>query len=108
MPDHQMDSANRARGILASWERRDLTSLETLLSRTLGGPVKSGPVTTEEQERMELLCGIASQMRSEIKHLRVSGDPGEHAQVCFRLLRHLAESSARPAVRSAKVASFPY
>ena len=108
MPNHQMDSAERARGILASWERRDLTSLDTLLSRTLGGPVEFGPITTEEQERMELLGGIATQMRSEIKHLRFTEDPGEHAQVCFRLLRHLAESSASPAVRSAKVASFPY
>lgn len=103
-----MDAAERAKDILASWERRDLTGLQAALSRTLGPPVEPGVISTEEQERMELLGGIVSQMRCEIRQMPVLADPGEGAQVCFRLLRHLAASGQSPAVRSENLYFLPY
>jgi hypothetical protein len=86
-----IDSAGRARTILDAWQRKDLDGLRAQL--TLPYNPSDNP---EEQERMDLLDGIAQQMR---QHL-----PGDQSEVCFRLLEHLALSGNHPAIRSRKLA----
>jgi hypothetical protein len=56
------------------------------------------PADAEEQERMDLLDGIAQQMRQDL--------PPDQSEVCFRLLEHLALSGNHPAIRSRKLAFF--
>lgn len=88
------DSADRARTILDAWQRKDLNSLRAQLS--LPSSVTAGDA--EEQERMDLLDGIAQQMRQNL--------PEDPSEVCFRLLEHLAVSGNHPAIRSLKLAFF--
>jgi hypothetical protein len=89
------DSAGRARNILDAWQRKDLDGLRAQLSLPNG----LTPGDAEEQERMDLLDGIAQQMRQEF--------PPDQSEVCFRLLEHLAISGNHPAIRSRKLAFFP-
>ena len=59
---------------------------------------------TEEEERLDLLNGIAAQMERDLAGLRFGDEEG--AATCFRLLAHLATN--RPvAIRSEKPSSFP-
>jgi hypothetical protein len=88
-----IDSAGRARNILDACQRRDLDGLRAQL--TLPYNPSDNP---EEQERMDLLDGIAQQMRQDL--------PGDQSEVCFRLLAHLAISGNHPAIRSRKLAFF--
>ena len=88
------DSAERAHNILDAWQRKDLNGLKAQLSL----PNSLTPADTEEQERMDLLDGIAQQMRQDL--------PPDQREVCFRLLEHLAISGSHPAVRSRKLAFF--
>ena len=79
-----MDSEARARGILATWERGDLAGLDAALNSAEGlaaDQTQSG----EEEERLELLEGIARQMRREM----AQGDIAQ-PEIYRRLLRHLA------------------
>jgi hypothetical protein len=88
------DSAGRARNILEAWQRKDLDRLkaEWDLPNTPSG-------SYEEQERMDLLQGIAEQMQQDLR--------GDQTEVCFRLLEHLALSGSHPAIRSRKLALCP-
>jgi hypothetical protein len=88
------DSAERARNILDAWQRKDLDGLRAQLGLSTG----LTPGDAEEQERMDLLHGIAQQMRQDL--------PGDQSEVCFRLLAHLAISGNHPAIRSRKLAFF--
>ena len=88
------DSAERAHNMLDAWQRKDLDGLRTQLSLPNG--LKSADA--EEQERMDLLDGIAQQMRQNL--------PPDQSEVCFRLLEHLAISGHHPAIRSRKLAFF--
>ena len=87
------DSTARARNILNAWQQKDLDSLKAELDVT-SEPSRS----SEEEERMDLLDGIAEQMRQNLR--------GDH-EVCFRLLEHLAHSGGHPAIRPRKLAFFP-
>ena len=89
------DSAGRARNILDAWQRKDLDGLQAQLIL----PTGFTPAGAEEQERMDLLDGIAHQMRLDL--------PDSQSEVCFRLLEHLAVSGNHPAIRSRKLAFFP-
>ena len=89
------DSAERARNILDAWQRKDLDGLRAQLSLSTSLP----PGDAEEQERMDLLDGIAQQMWQDL--------PGNQSDVYFRLLEHLALSGNHPAIRSRKLAFFP-
>ncbi len=88
------DSAGRARNILDAWQRKDLDGLRAHLNL----PCKPSD-NSEEQERLDLLRGIAEQVRQDLQ--------GDHSEVCFRLLEHLALSGSHPAIRSRKLALFP-
>jgi len=103
MGDQQMVSTERATGILEAWERRDLADLAGELDRARRAYAANRAVSFEEQERLELLDGIAGQMRREIRHLAHPGDPGAGVETCFRLLEHLAASGRRPAIQSEKL-----
>jgi hypothetical protein len=87
-------SAERARNILDAWQRKDLDGLRAQLSLSSG----LTPGDAEEQERMDLLDGIAQQMRQDL--------PPNQSEVCFRLLEHLALSGNHPAIRPRKLAFF--
>ena len=87
------NSAGYARNILDVLERKDLAGLTAELdlpNRPAGD--------SEEQERMDLLHGIAEQMRLNLR--------GDQPEVCFRLLEHLALSGSHPAIRPRKLALF--
>ena len=92
------NSATRARSILAAWKRKDQAGLETELNLM---PAEIRDMCFEEQERMELLCGVAGQIRQ-------AGDPSETTDICVRLLEHLAMTGEHPAIRSEKLYFFPY
>ena len=88
------DSADRARNILDAWQQRDLDGLRAQLTLAF-----NPSDNLEEQERMDLLDGIAQQIRKDL--------PEGQSEVCFRLLEHLAVSGNHPAIRSRKLAFFP-
>ncbi len=93
----QMDAETRARGILATWEQGDLAGLSAALHSAECVSGSGSGVSVEEEERLELLEGVARQMRRDLAH-------GDIAQpdTYRRLLRHLA------AIPTAKLFSFPY
>jgi hypothetical protein len=62
--------------------------------------------SSEEQERMELLDGIARQMQQDLPALLPAANRGDQPEVCFRLLEHLALSGHHPAIRPRKLAFF--
>jgi len=90
------DSAGRARNILEAWQRKDLDGLKAGLD--LSNDLMPGD-SAEEQERMDLLHGIAEQMQQDLRE--------DQTEVCFRLLEHLALSGSHPAIQSRKLAFFP-
>ena len=92
------DSAGRARNILNAWQRKDLDGLKAELD--LSNDLMAGG-SSEEQERMDLLRGIAQQIEQDLSGLSLAGN-----QVCFRLLEHLAISGGHPAIRPRKLALF--
>jgi len=87
------DSAARARNLLNAWQINDLDAfrMESEGRQEPGGD-------SEEQERLDLLQGIAEQMQQDAD--------GDHT-VCFRLLEHLAASGSHPPMRARKLAFFP-
>jgi hypothetical protein len=91
------DSAGRARNILDAWQRKDLGGLRAELD-----VMQTPSGNFEEQERMDLLHGIAQQMRQDPSGLSLGGN-----QACLRLLEHLAVSGSHPAIRPRKLALFP-
>ena len=93
------DSAGRARNILNAWQRKDLDGLKAELD--LSGDLVACD-NSEEQERMDLLRGIAQQIQQDLSGLSLVEN-----QACFRLLSHLALSGGHPAIRSRKLAFFP-
>lgn len=100
-----IDSAGRARNILDAWQRRDFDGLKAELTLPSGLMADDN---FEEQERMDLLRGIAQQMRQDLPDLSLASNRGNQPEVCFRLLEHLAQSGNHPALRSRKLAFFPH
>jgi hypothetical protein len=99
------NSAERARHILEAWERKDLIGLQAELSLSPGGGLPNH--SSEEQERMDLLDGIAQQLQQDLTHLSLKSASSQPPEVCFHLLAHLAFSGNHPAIRSRKLAVFP-
>jgi hypothetical protein len=89
-------SAERARCILDAWDRRDLADFEAELSLAHSDCAHAPGHDFEEQERLDLLDGIARQLQQ-----------GGRPEVCYRLLTHLALSGHHPAIRSRKLAVLP-
>ena len=79
-----MDAETGAKGILASWEQGDLTGLDAALHAAERAAADKAR-NAEEEERLELLEGIARQMRREM----AQGDIAQ-PETYRRLLRHLA------------------
>jgi hypothetical protein len=97
MYDPQMDSATRARRILEIWDQQDPGGLEAELGHIQQACAIAPGASSGEQERTELLEAIAGQMRQ-----------GLRADVCRRLLEHLATSGAQRPIQSEKLSFFPY
>jgi hypothetical protein len=103
--DLLVGSAKRAADILEFWKRLDLCGLEAELDRTRRACTASTAASFEEQERMELLGGIAGQIQDGIRNL---DGPGESAETCFRLLEHLAASGKCSVIRFETLSSSRY
>jgi hypothetical protein len=101
----QTTSTQQARSILAAWRRRDQSGLVAELRRTQLKCTGAAGLTAEEQERLELLDGIAAQMRQD---LHLPGPPSERAETCLHLLEHLAAGDQTLLIRSGKLSFFPY
>ena len=80
-----MDAEARARGILATWDRGDLAGLNAALHSAERVSAAGNGFSADEQERLELLEGIATQMRRDM----AQGDIAQ-PETYRRLLRHLA------------------
>ena len=107
MLDRQSNSARRAQSVLDAWRQRDLGVFDA----ELVGIKRATAMETraEEQERLELLEGIAAQMRDYLVGATCGATQGtERAETCLRLVEHLATSGGRAAIRSEKLSFFPY
>jgi hypothetical protein len=108
MVDQYMNSTDRARRILDAWERMDLAGLDGELAQAEFDGDAVADASCEEQERQDLLSSIALQMRQNLSCLAAISDAEEETAICFRLLRHLAETGKGAAIRSEKLFFFPY
>lgn len=107
MFDQPMNSTGRARRILDAWERMDLAGIEAELALAESAGAQTDGASCEEQERLELLDGIARQMRQDFSRLPGMAEAGERTAVCFRLLQHLAATGECGPIRSEKLSFFP-
>jgi hypothetical protein len=87
------DSANRAQAILLALQSGDLPRLRWEVDAVAG--LVAPPSNTYETERIDLLNGVARELRANEPPL---AEPD--AQVCYELLRHLAGVSERRQFRS--------
>ena len=92
----RMNSEDRARGILAAWQRRDLSSLEAQLTLARYDCAEGAAATSREQERMELLGVIALRVLEDLPHLMHASDTDSSMESCFRLLEHLVKTGSHP------------
>jgi hypothetical protein len=93
----RIDAETQAKGILATWDRGDLAGLAAALNSAECVSAGSSGLSAEEEERLELLEGIARQMQRDM----AQGDIAQ-PDTYRRLLRHLA------AIPPGKLFSFPY
>lgn len=93
----QLDAETRARGILATWDQGDFAGLSAALHSAECLSAGGTGISAEEEERLELLEGVARQMRRDL----AQGDIAQ-PDTYRRLLRHLA------AIPTGKLFSFPY
>jgi hypothetical protein len=107
MDDQQTTSTGRARRILEAWERMDLSGIETELALAERDMAQTSHGSFEEQERLDLLDGIARQMRQDFSRLPGVAEAGERTAICFRLLQHLASTGEDIPIRSEKLSFFP-
>ncbi len=99
-------STRRARRILDAWEREDRTAFQAELR--LAQCAEAVPACAEEEERLDLLDGIAAQLEQDLV-LRQPGNAGsERVATCFRLLAHLATERPQAANRFETLSYFPY
>jgi len=108
MHNFAMTSAARAQRILTVWEQEDLPGLQAELRLAQQAGAAATGARPEEQERLELLEGIAGQMQQDLVRLPLGNGAGASAATCFRLLEHLATRRPRPVSQSEKLFSFPY
>lgn len=107
MNDQKTNSTERARLILDAWERMDLPEIEAELALAEGDGAQADSASGEEQERLDLLGGIAAQLRQDFSRLPRVPEAGERTALCFRLLHHLAETGEHAPIRSEKLSFFP-
>ena len=107
MDDQKTNSTGRARRILDAWERMDLPEIEAELALAECDGGQAAEASSEEQERLDLLGGIAGQLRRDFSRLPRVAEAGERTALCFRLLRHLAETGEHAPIRSEKLSFFP-
>ena len=107
MSDQQTTSTGRARRILEAWERMDLPEIEAELALAECAGARAVNASSEEQERLDLLGGIAGQLRQDFSRLPRVPEAGERTALCFRLLQHLAETGEHAPIRSEKLSFFP-
>jgi|SRR5579859_508708 len=107
MNDQQTNSTERARRILDAWERMDLTEIEAELALAERDGAQAHSASSEEQERLDLLEGIAGQLRQDFSRLPRVPEAGERTALCFRLLQHLAATGEDIPIRSEKLSFFP-
>src|SRR5258708_13567325 len=108
MGNQQKNSTGRARRILDAWERMDLPGIEAEVALAALDGSEAQSAGCEEQERLDLLGGIAVQLRQDFSRLPRLADAGERTALCFRLLQHLAETGEHAPIRSEKLSFFPY
>jgi len=108
MQNLAMNSAARAERILAVWEQEDLPGLQAELLVARQACAAPAGARAEEQERLDLLEGIAGQMQEDLIRLPLGSAAGSRAATCFRLLEHLAARRPQRASQSEKLSSFPY
>lgn len=97
------DSARQAQRILDAWEHKDVVGLRTELRLAQQAGAATSAV---EEERLDLLNGIAAQMERDLAGARLAR--GERAATCLRLLAHLAGKRPRAANQSETLSYFPY
>ena len=107
MGDQQINSTERARRILDAWERMELPEIETEVALAVCDAGQASLASSEEQERLDLLGGIAGQLRQDFSRLPRMAEAGERTALCFRLLQHLAETGEHTPIRSEKLSFFP-
>jgi hypothetical protein len=100
-------AAKRAGALLEAWEREDLRAFEAQLSRIRLEFAGRNPINNHEDERMELLDGIARQMRQDLLVAGTGTNVDQNAALCFRMLRHIAGQTHPPAIRSGRLFSSP-
>lgn len=103
-----ISSAARAQRILAVWQQEDLPRLEAELSLAQRGSAAAPGAQAEEQERLELLEGIAGQMQRDLVRSPLANGASGSAAMCFRLLEHLAAKRPQAINQSEKLFSSPY
>jgi len=107
MSDSYWNAALQAQRILEAWEQRDLAEFQAEL-RFAQQPFHTvHPSGADEEERRELLEGIASQLEQDLLHSGSGSRVAGRSDTCLRLLTHLAERP-RQATRSGKLSCFPY
>lgn len=103
-----MNSADRAQRLLAVWEQEDLPGLQAELVLAQQACAAATGARAEEQERLDLLEGIAGQMQQDLVRLPLGTAAGSRAATCFRLLEHLAARHPQRVSQSEKLSAFPY
>ena len=106
MQNLAMNSADRAQRLLAVWEQEDLPGLQAELLLTRQACAAVTGARAEEEERLDLLEGIAGQMQQDLVHLPLGSEAGSRAATCFRLLEHLAARHPQRVSQSEKLSSF--
>ncbi|HXI40125.1 MAG TPA: hypothetical protein VNH83_09105 [Bryobacteraceae bacterium] len=107
MNDRHTNSTERARRILDAWERMELSEIQAELVLAESDGARTGDTSSEEHERLDLLGGIAGQLRQDFSRVPRVAEAGERTALCFRLLQHLAETGEHASIRSEKLSFFP-
>jgi len=100
------NSTGRARRILDAWEREDLPTFQAALRSAQRA--SAATTSAEEEERLDLLEGVAAQLERDLTGVRPGMAGSERVATCFRLLAHLATERPRAASRSEKLSCSPY
>ena len=79
-------SERRARALLAAWNSADLARLEDTIESTVA--LSQAPLSTSEQERLDLLQEVASTIRTWVS--TASSEHHSELKMSLGLLRHLA------------------
>jgi hypothetical protein len=101
-----LKSTRRARRILDAWEREDTPAFEAELR--LAQHADAAPASGEEEERLDLLDGIAAQLEQELVGRQPGHTGSERVATCFRLLAHLATERPQAVNRSETLSCFRY